>query len=67
MPFKTVVQPGQTETVQFWAAANVGSTSLVGANGPVTLRVTAQFDSPMGQFQEIVVQQVNAANGLEQD
>lgn len=66
MPFKTVVQPGQTEMVQFWAAANVGNTSLVGANGPVTLRVTAQFDSPMGQFQEVVVQQVNATNGVEQ-
>jgi len=66
MPFKTIVQPGQTETVQFWAPANVSNTSLVGANGPVTLRVTAQFDSPLGQFQEVVVQQVNATNGVEQ-
>jgi hypothetical protein len=65
-PFKTVIQPAQTEVVQFWTAANISNPSLVGANGPVTLRVTAQFDSPLGQFQEVVVQQVNAGNGLEQ-
>ena len=63
---KTLVQPAQTETVAFWIPANISNPSLIGANGPVTLRITAQFDSPMGAFQEVVVQQVNATNGLEQ-
>jgi len=64
-PFKAVIQPDQTSIVDFWVPANVQSTSLVGANGPVTLRVTAYFDSPDGQFQQMVVQQVNASTGVD--
>ncbi len=64
-PFTTVVQPGQTEVVEFWVPAYIENASLVGANGPVTLRVTARFDSPVGQFQNIVVQQVNAMAGVD--
>jgi hypothetical protein len=64
-PFKTVIQPGQTEVVQFWIPANVSNATLVGANGPVTLRVTANFDSPVGQFQNVTVQQVNATAGIQ--
>lgn len=64
-PFKTVIQPEQSQVVDFWVTANIQNVSLVGANGPVTLRVTAYFDSPVGQFQEIVVQQVNASTGID--
>jgi hypothetical protein len=63
--FKTIVAPGHTETVEFWVPAYIENASLVGANGPVTLRVTARFDSPLGQFQNIVVQQVNARAGID--
>jgi hypothetical protein len=59
-PFSLTVQPASIDAVQFWAPANVENASLVGANGPVTLRVTTKFDSPVGQFQRISVQQVNA-------
>lgn len=58
-PFTLVVQPAATEGVRFWVPANVQNASLVGANGPVTLRVTTHFDSPVGQFQRVSVQQVN--------
>ena len=64
-PFSAVVQPEQTQVVDFWVPANVQNVSLVGANGPVTLRVIAYFDSPAGQFQQIVVQQVNARTGMD--
>ena len=64
-PFSVVVQPEQTRVVDFWVPANVQNVSLVGANGPVTLRVIAYFDSPVGQFQQIVVQQVNAKTGMD--
>ncbi|HEY3054136.1 MAG TPA: hypothetical protein VGK04_12190, partial [Thermoanaerobaculia bacterium] len=64
-PFKTLIQPDHTEAVQFWVPAYIDNASLVGANGPVTLRVVAQFDSPVGQFQQIVVQQVNATTGVD--
>lgn len=64
-PFKTIIQPEQSQVVDFWVSANIERSSLVGANGPVTLRVTAYFDSPDGQFQQIVVQQVNANTGID--
>lgn len=64
-PFKTTVEPEATQVVEFWAPANIENVSLVGANGPVTLRLTAFFDSPVGQFQEMVVQQVNARTGVD--
>jgi hypothetical protein len=64
-PFKAIIQPDQTQVVDFWVPANIKNTSLVGANGPVTLRVQATFDSPDGQFQQMVVQQVNASTGVD--
>jgi len=64
-PFKALIQSDQTQVVDFWVPANIQSTSLLGANGPVTLRVTAYFDSPEGQFQQVVVPQVNATTGVD--
>lgn len=61
-PFKETIQPDQFATVDFWVPATTEDT-ILGANGPVTLRATAQFDSPMGQFNETVVQQVNGMTG----
>ena len=54
-PFSTVIQPDQYQEVDFWIPANVSDATVVGANGPVTLRATLQLDSPVGQFQEVVV------------
>ncbi|HET7705109.1 MAG TPA: hypothetical protein VFM36_03420 [Thermoanaerobaculia bacterium] len=62
-PFKTQIQPDAEETVEFWMPANVGMSTIVGANGPVTLRATLYFDSPVGQFQEVVIRQVNGMPG----
>jgi hypothetical protein len=58
-PFKDgiVIQPGATEQVQFWVGANA-DTSVAGVNGAVALRVIAQFDSPLGQFEYSSVHQV---------
>ena len=64
-PFKAVIQSDQTQVVDFWVPANIKNTSLIGANGPVTLRITASFDSPDGQFQQTVVQQVNSSTGVD--
>lgn len=62
-PFKTIIQPDAFENVEFWVPAVVDDASIVGANGPVTLRVSLQFDSPVGQFQQVVTQQVNSMPG----
>lgn len=62
-PFTKLIPPDQFEIVEFWVPANVSNSTIMGANGPVTLRATLRFDSPVGQFQEVVVQQVNAMPG----
>ena len=61
-PFKLAVKPDAFESADFWVAATADST-ITGANGPVTMRVVAHFDSPVGQFDEIVIQQVNGMSG----
>jgi len=57
-PFDVAIEPQQKEEVQFWVAARPAGT-IVGANGPVTMRVTCQFDSRDGRFQHIVMRVVN--------
>jgi hypothetical protein len=58
-PFNLAIEPKQKGQVEFWAVARPSGT-LIGANGPVTMRVTCQFDSANGKFQHIVMQHVNA-------
>lgn len=62
-PFTTKIQPDQNETVEFWVPASVSISTIIGANGPVTLRAVLYFDSPVGQFQEVVIRQVNGMPG----
>lgn len=57
-PFDVAIEPKQKEEVAFWVAARPGGT-IVGANGPVMLRVTCQFESPEGKFQHVVTRLVN--------
>jgi hypothetical protein len=58
LPFDVTIPAGAAEDVQFQGPAETGR-SLVGANGPVTLRVTAEFESPTGKFREIATRVVN--------
>lgn len=57
-PFEVAVAPQTHSDVTFWAPARAGAT-MIGANGPVTLRVTCEFESAKGRFLEIVTRQVN--------
>ncbi len=60
MPFNVAVAASQHQDVQFWAPVVTGY-SVVGANGPVTLRVVCEFDSQVvGRFQHVVTRVVNA-------
>ncbi|HVR42901.1 MAG TPA: hypothetical protein VMS56_05590 [Thermoanaerobaculia bacterium] len=59
-PFEIPILPNQIAAVEFWVPAFIQSTTIVGANGPVTLRAKVEFDSDDGMFQKIYVQQVNA-------
>jgi hypothetical protein len=58
-PFKQKIDPDHFEVVEFWVPAFINDATIQGANGPVTLRAVAHFDSPVGQFQSIVIQQVH--------
>ncbi|MCU1350338.1 MAG: hypothetical protein JWO56_3368 [Acidobacteria bacterium] len=58
-PFKMKVAPDGLMAAEFWVPAVIDDITVYGANGPVTLRCVAQFDSPVGQFQRVFVQQVH--------
>jgi hypothetical protein len=59
-PFDVKIAPGQSAFVEMWGAASIETASIVGANGPVTLRGIMQFESAAGAFQSVVVRQVHA-------
>jgi hypothetical protein len=60
VPFSEQLNPGETRPVQFWAPATIDDPTILGANGPVTIRLTLYYDTPAGMQQTIVVQQVQA-------
>jgi hypothetical protein len=59
---KTITSKG-TESVEFWAPAYVSNPAVSGANGPVTLRATLEFDAAGAKFQKIVMQNISSATG----
>ena len=63
-PFDKQLAAGQATALQFWVPANIDDPTIVGANGPVSLRLTLQYDTPAGRTQSIIVQQVHALSGL---
>jgi hypothetical protein len=63
-PFDAALSPGQATAVQFWAPAVIADPTIIGANGPVSLRVTTQYETPSGRAQSVVVQQVHALSSL---
>ena len=58
--FNVPLSPGEASAVEFWAPASISDPTILGANGPVTVRTTVYYDSPLGASQSIVVQQVHA-------
>ncbi|HEX8252361.1 MAG TPA: hypothetical protein VF846_04360 [Thermoanaerobaculia bacterium] len=58
VPFNVAVMAANKAQVQFWVPAYTGM-SIVGANGPVTVRVVGEFDSTDGRIQEVVTRVVN--------
>lgn len=57
--YDQVIDVGATLAFEMWGQANVQYSTISGANGPVTIRAIAQFDSAAGRFQTVVVQQVH--------
>lgn len=61
-PFEIAIEPGATERVEFWGSASASDT-ILGVNGPATIRATAHFKSAVGSFQKIYIQQLNDGMG----
>jgi len=60
VPFNARLLPGESKALQFWAPAVIDDPTILGANGPVTIRATVYYDTPAGSTQTIVVRQVHA-------
>lgn len=57
-PFDKPIPSGTTVEVDTWVGA-VANDTIIGVNGPATLRVTAYFKSPFGTFKQIYTKEVN--------
>ncbi len=58
-PFRdAIIASGATQSYEFFVSGTAEDT-VMGVNGPVTMRVTAYFNSSLGRFRKIYVQQVN--------
>lgn len=56
--FNETIAPGETKRVSFWAPASVNVDTVAGANGPVTLRASLEFEAGGKKFQKVEVQNV---------
>lgn len=56
--FNETIAPGETKRVAFWAPAYVSIDTVGGANGPVTLRASLDFEAGGKKFQKVEVQNV---------
>jgi hypothetical protein len=62
--FSREVPPGQFADVTFWAKAiSTGDFASLDANAPVTIRGTAIFRSPAGDFRQVFVKILNQMGG----
>jgi hypothetical protein len=62
--YRQVIQPGETKAVPIWANAYVYS-SRSARSEPIMVRVIAQFNSPVGRFQRVVIRDVGSALGMQ--
>jgi hypothetical protein len=56
--FNETIAPGETKRVAFWAPAVITMDTMGGANGPVTLRASLDFEAGGKKFQKVEVQNV---------
>ncbi len=64
-PFDVKIKPGSESSVELWGPARITDPSVAGANGPVTLRAIALFDSAAGQLQTVVTQPVRSSSAAD--
>ena len=57
-PIDKPIPSNKTLEVDTWVSAYANDT-IIGVNGPATLRVTAYFTSPFGTFKQVYTKEVN--------
>jgi hypothetical protein len=62
-PFETVIAPGETKELEFWANAIV-TDQLLGTTQPLTIRSMVDFSSSQGNRHEVFVRAVNDPIGF---
>ncbi|HEX9605982.1 MAG TPA: hypothetical protein VF962_02015 [Gemmatimonadaceae bacterium] len=58
-PFNLAIAPEKSVAVDFFVPVIVTQPTILGANGPVTLRGVVTFDSELGPFQRTFLLQAN--------
>jgi hypothetical protein len=61
--FDVTIGSKEIRSVDFWTRAYVSNPAVSGANGPVTIRATIEFDAAGAKFQKVVIQNISSATG----
>lgn len=61
--YDETIVAGISKDYELWGTA-IASSTISGVNGPVTIRAVAQFESSLGRFQSVIVQQVRGPNSF---
>ncbi|MEA2490214.1 MAG: hypothetical protein QOH21_2006 [Acidobacteriota bacterium] len=59
--FDVKIPASEYRDIDYWLPARLNGNTISGNNGPVTLRLVLHLDSPSGQFNEVVIRQVNTS------
>jgi hypothetical protein len=59
--FDVKIPASEFRDVDYWVPSQLNGNTISGNNGPVTLRLVLHFDSSSGQFNEVVIRQVNTS------
>lgn len=58
-PFAVELKPGESKFVELWGPAYIIDPTILGANGPVTIRLTVYYNTPAGPTQSVTIRQVH--------
>lgn len=60
-PFDVTIPSTETRTVDFWVpgyVSELAAAGSVGSNAPITVRISALFDTPFGSMQKTYIEQI---------
>lgn len=60
-PFDVTISANETRTVDFWVPGYVtelAAAGAIGSNSPITVRISAMFNTPFGSMQKTYIEQI---------